>query len=121
VGVTFAEQYTGHVQTVLLNTDHLGCSVVYRTPDTDDVTVTAIVTYHPGSLPDGSGGQSRKRTATAVFASSDITSIHPKATVFIDGEEWAVTFEGSVVMKATSVLKLIYVGKAEFTREGLRR
>jgi hypothetical protein len=104
---------------VFLNTDEFARSVVYRSAQGSESTVTAVVYESVAGQESNNGLTTIVRTLAITFAATN-TFIDSTGTVLIDGQEWAVTPEITTDGTLTSaILKRFELH--EQSRPNLRR
>jgi hypothetical protein len=107
-------------------TEHLGRSIKYLDPQTDSVTLTALVGNTQTEETEGQDGR-RRRVTRSVTISTDPTSADggiaspgEHAELEIDEERWGIeaieSLSGSLVR-----LLCVRLGSVERSREGYRR
>jgi hypothetical protein len=104
--------------------EHMGESIIYRAPDADDVTVTAVLgEIMTTELDDGHGRQItyRRQAILGVDASTaegGVANPRDDAVVVIGTDIWSV--EHHERRGATAVLALVRDPKIDVTRPGYR-
>lgn len=97
-----------------------GRSVVYRDPDVDDVTITAIVGNATTRLVEDQDGEERlTRFRDITIALDTVTDPGTHATVVIDSETWSV----DAIAKITATMAILNLSRpatAKVTRRGMR-
>lgn len=120
----FATDFDGQAVAQLFN--HLGRSVTYQVPQSDPVTLTAIVgaDRHEEIESDDGRENERIRDVTVLTDSTNtdfggITNPHMRDKITIDGEIWQVQ---RVIDKSESLAKLecIYVARLEISKPNFR-
>lgn len=103
-----------------------GRSVTYTHPDSDDVTLTAIVTpEQAGELPDLHGGLKVRRVRWVTISTDPtapeggVASPRQDAAFTIGGESWKVQ---AIEMLSGSLarLRVVFIGMSEVTRPRYR-